>query len=137
DITIQNCTVLNARRLGIMLEGPNMNVLDNKIGNAMSDSVEILTGPGEIRGNYFEITGRTHVAVGSDRGDSIQMVGNTVHVLSNGDIDIGFRSWSNSHRHVISNNTLLVEKGGHCGMAMDIRGYGAVVTGNCIESYND
>lgn len=137
DITIENCTVLNARRLGIMLEGINLNVIDNKIGNAMSDSVELLTGPGEIRGNYFEITGRTHVAVGSDRGNNIIMADNIVHVKETGDIDIGFRSWANSHRHVIANNVVMVEKGGKCGTAMDIRGFGAVVTGNNVYTAND
>lgn len=137
NVTIRDCTVLNARRLGIMLEGRNMNVIDNIIGNAMSDSVEILTGPGEIRGNYFEITGRTHVACGSDRGNSILMTDNIVHVRETGDIDIGFRSWGNSRRHVIANNVLTVEKGGKCGTAMDVRGDGAVVTGNCIHSEND
>lgn len=137
DITIQNCTVLNSRRLGIMLEGRNMNVIDNVLGNAMSDSVEILTGPGEIRGNYFEITGRTHVACGSDRGDSILMTDNIVHVRQTGDVDIGFRSWANSRRHVIANNILTVEKGGRCGTAMDVRGDGAAVTGNCIHSENN
>ena len=133
DITIENCTILNARRLGVMLEGVNMNVIDNVLGNAMSDSVEILTGPGEIRGNYFEITGRTHVACGTDRGNSILMTDNIVHVKATGDIDIGFRSWADSRRHVISNNVLTVEKGGRCGTAMDVRGDGAVVTGNCIH----
>jgi hypothetical protein len=137
NITIQNCVILNARRLGIMLEGKNMNVIDNVIGNAMSDSVEILNGPGEIRGNYFEITGRTHVACGSDRGNSILMTDNIVHVKETGDIDIGFRSWANSQRHVIANNVLTVEKGGKCGTAMDMRGDGAIVTGNCIHSKNE
>lgn len=137
NITIRNCVILNARRLGIMLEGKDMNVIDNVIGNAMSDSVEILNGPGEIRGNYFEITGRTHVACGSDRGNSILMTDNIVHVKETGDIDIGFRSWGNSQRHVIANNVLTVEKGGKCGTAMDVRGDGAVVTGNCIHSKNE
>ena len=57
DITIRNCIIRNSHRLGIMLEGPNMRVLDNVLGNAGSDSVEILTGPGIIRGNLVEITG--------------------------------------------------------------------------------
>ena len=38
------------------------------LGNAGSDSVEILTGPGQIIGNDVEVTGQTHVAIGSDRG---------------------------------------------------------------------
>ncbi len=133
NITIQNCHIHDARRLGIMLEGANMRVLDCHIGNANSDAVEILTGPGIIRGNYFEITGRTHVACGSDRGNSIIMSQNIVHVKSTGDIDIGFRSWSNSERHIISNNVLTVDPGGKCGAAMEVRGYGAIVTGNTIN----
>ncbi len=134
DITIRNTQVVNARRLGIMLEGRNMKVVDNTIGNATSDAVEILTGPGEIRGNYFEITGRTHVAVGSDRADSMIMADNIVHVRPTGDIDIGFRSWAGSNRHVIANNVLTVDPGGKCALAMDIRGFGAVVTGNSIQT---
>jgi hypothetical protein len=134
DITIRNCWIMNARRLGIMLEGPNMRVLDNVLGNAGSDSVEILTGPGIIRGNYVEITGQTHVAIGSDRGNNIIMSGNIVHVRPGGELDIGFRSWAASRRHVITDNILTVETGGRCGAAMEIRGAGATVTGNAVHS---
>ena len=137
NITVRNCYVLNSQRLGVMLEGANMKVINNVIGNAGSDSVEILTGPGEIRGNYFEITGQTHVAVGSDRGDSIVMANNIVHVKEGGQLDIGFRSWANSRRHVIADNVLTVDPGGHCSLAMDIRGTGAAVTGNNVHSSDE
>lgn len=136
DITIENCRVSNSRRLGIMLEGPNMRVLNNHLGNALSDSVEILTGPGFIMGNYVEITGKTHVGIGSDRGNSIIMANNIIHVRESGDIDIGFRSWANSERHVISGNIIQVDKGGKIGAAMEVRGFGAAVTGNTIQ-WND
>lgn len=137
DITIRNCHVVNARRLGIMLEGPNMNVVDNFLGNATSDVVEILTGPGEMRGNYAEITGRTHVAFGSDRGNHIIMSDNIIHVTPIGDIDIGFRSWSNSKHHAINGNVIRVEKGGKLGRAMDIRGTETAVTGNSVYNANE
>ncbi len=132
DITIEKCRVVNSRRLGIMLEGPNMRVLNNLLGNALSDSVEILTGPGFIMGNYVEITGKTHVGIGSDRGNSIIMANNIIHVKETGDIDIGFRSWSGSERHVISGNIIQVDKGGKMGAAMEVRGFGAAVTGNSV-----
>ena len=132
DITIRNMHVLNPRRLGIMLEGRNMRVLDNRLGNALSDSVEILTGPGEIRGNYVEITGRTHVGIGTDRADNMIMANNIVHVREGGDIDIAFRSWAGSHRHVISGNVVTVDPGGRCAKAMDIRGYDTTITGNAV-----
>jgi len=134
-ITIRNCHVVNARRLGIMLEGPNMHVVDNVLGNANSDVVEILTGPGEIRGNYAEITGRTHVAFGSDRGDNIIMSDNILHVKADGDIDIGFRSWAHSKHHAINSNVVRVEQGGKLGRAMDIRGTETAVTGNAIYNH--
>lgn len=133
DITIRNCTVRNAHRLGIMLEGPNMRVLDNVLGNAGSDVVEILTGPGIIRGNYVEITARTHVAIGSDRGNSIVMAGNVVDVKPGGDLDIAFRSWADSQRHVIEGNVVVVDPQGRCPLAMDVRGFGATVTGNNVR----
>jgi hypothetical protein len=136
DITIRNCHVHDSWRLGIMLEGINMRVVDNVLGNAHSDAVEILTGPGEIRGNYVEITGRTHVAIGTDRGHSIVMANNIVHVKKGGDLDIGFRSWAASRRHVIADNVLTVDAGGVCRNAMDIRGTGAAVTGNNIHTPN-
>ena len=136
DIAIRNCHVLNAHRLGIMLEGSNLQVIDNVLGNAGSDSVELLTGPGMIRGNYVEITGQTHVAIGSDRGHSIQMSDNVIHVRKSGNLDIAFRTWANSQRHVISGNVLIVDDGGHCGLAMDLRGQMQAVTGNVIESLN-
>lgn len=134
DVTIRNTHVLNAHRLGIMLEGRNMKVINNVLGNAHSDSVEILTGPGEIRGNTVEITGRTHVAIGTDRADNVIMANNIVHVCKGGDLDIGFRSWSGSQRHVIAGNVLTVDAGGTCRKAMDIRGAGATITGNCVQT---
>ncbi|MCL4217073.1 MAG: hypothetical protein KJ052_08745, partial [Candidatus Hydrogenedentes bacterium] len=137
DISIRNCTVINARRLNIMLEGYNLNVIDNHLGNAGSDSVELLTGPGQIRGNYLEITGQTHVAIGSDRGNNILMSDNIVHVKSGGQLDIGLRSWADSQRHVMANNVIIVDEGGQCGRAMDVRGFGAVVTGNNVYSANE
>ncbi len=133
-VTVRDCHVVNARRLGIMLEGHNMKVIDNVLGNAMSDSVEILTGPGEIRGNYVEITGRTHVAIGTDRANSILMADNIVHVLEGGDLDIAFRSWANSQRHVISGNVLTVDRGGRCKYGIDARGYGALITSNHLHT---
>jgi hypothetical protein len=135
-ITVENCVVFNAARLGIMLEGHGMKVINNRLGNASSDVVEILTGPGEIRGNYFEITGRTHVAVGSDRGNNILMSDNVVHVRSNGDLDIAFRTWADSHRHVIAGNVIQVDEGGRCTHAMDLRGFDTAVTGNCVYTAN-
>lgn len=134
NITIRNCIVKNAHRLGIMLEGPNMRVLDNVLGNAGSDAVEILTGPGIIRGNYVEITGQTHVAIGSDRANSIIMSDNIVRVKKGGQLDIGYRSWAGSKRHVIANNVLTVEEGGQCGLAMDVRGTETTITGNNLQA---
>lgn len=133
NVTIENCTVLNARRLGIMLEGENMRVINNRLGNAMSDAVEILTGPGFISGNYVDITGRTHVAIGSDRGNAILMTNNVVHVKSDGDLDIAFRSWADSEQHVIANNVILIDKGGVLNYAMDVRGFETAVTGNVVR----
>ncbi|MFO0428402.1 MAG: hypothetical protein ACK526_17675 [Planctomyces sp.] len=134
DITIRNCIVRNSHRLGIMLEGPNMRVIDNLLGNAGSDSVEILTGPGVIRGNIVEITGQTHVAIGSDRANSMIMSDNIIRVRKGGRLDIGFRSWAGSRRHVISDNVLVVDEGGTCSLAMDIRGTESTITGNNVAS---
>lgn len=134
DITVRNCIVKDAQRLGIMLEGPNMRVLDNVLGNAGSDVVEILTGPGIIRGNLAEITGQTHVAIGSDRANSIIMADNIVRVKKGGQLDIGYRSWAGSKRHVIANNVLTVEEGGQCGLAMDVRGTESTITGNNLQA---
>jgi hypothetical protein len=117
-----------------MLEGPNMRVIDNLLGNAGSDSVEILTGPGVIRGNIVEITGQTHVAIGSDRANSMIMSDNIIRVRKGGRLDIGFRSWAGSRRHVISDNVLVVDEGGTCSLAMDIRGTESTITGNNVAS---
>lgn len=133
DITVRNCWVKEAHRLGIMLEGPNMRVLDNVLGNAGSDVVEILTGPGVMRGNVAEITGPTHVAFGTDRANDVLMADNVVRVKKGGKLDIGFRSWTGSVRHAVTGNVLTVDEGGSCGLAMDLRGTRAAVTGNVIH----
>ncbi len=135
NITVRNCYVYNAQRLGIMLFGRNVRVFDSFIGNAGSDAIELLIGPGEIRGNHFDITGQTHVAVGSDAGNNILMVNNIVHVHATGRLDIGFRSWAGSLRHVIAGNVLTVDQGGVCTLAMDIRGTQAAVTGNTVHTH--
>jgi len=134
DITIRNCTVREAHRLGIMLEGPNMRVVDNLLGNAGSDAVEILTGPGLIRGNVVDLTGPTHVALGTDRANSVIMADNVVRVRPGGQLDIAFRSWAGSKRHVIANNLLTVEPGGSCQLAMDVRGTETTITGNNLHT---
>ena len=136
-ITIRNCHLVDARRLGIMLEGSGMKVQDNFLGNAGSDVVEILTGPGQISGNYAEITGRTHVAFGSDRGNNIMMVNNTIHVMKDGDLDIGFRSWAGSKHHVVSGNVIRVDPDGKMGLAMDIRGTETTVSSNTIQNLQE
>jgi hypothetical protein len=133
NVTIRNCHVHNSHRLGVMLEGSNMKVLNNVLGNAGSDAVEILTGPGEIRGNYVEITEYTYVAIGSDRANSMLMVDNIVHVKNGGILGRAFRSWAGSKRHVISSNILTVDPGGSCAYAMDIRGTGATITANALH----
>lgn len=132
-ITVRDCSIRNAHRLGVMLEGPNMAVLDNRLGDAGSDSVEILTGPGLIRGNIVDVRGRTHVAIGSDRADDIVMALNVVRVHAGGHLDIAFRSWAGSARHVIQGNVLTVLPGGHCGVAIDARGTDTALTGNTLR----
>ncbi|MCA9157395.1 MAG: hypothetical protein KDA72_03660 [Planctomycetales bacterium] len=83
DITIRNCQVKDAHRLGIMLEGPAMRVLDNFLGDAGSDVVEILTGPGIIRGNMIDTSeGSTRIKIG---GGQTTLTGN---VLDNVTIEI-------------------------------------------------
>ncbi len=136
DITIENCRVMNSKRLGIMLDGVNFRVINNRLGNANSDAVELLGGPGFVTGNIVEITGRTHVAVGSDRGSSIIMANNVVHVTPEGDLDIAFRSWADSERHVIADNVVIVDPGGTLNYAMDVRGFDTTVTGNVVRGNN-
>ncbi len=114
-----------------------MKVQDNFLGNAGSDVVEILTGPGQILGNYAEITGRTHVVFGSDRGNNIMMVNNTIHVKKDGDLDIGFRSWAGSKHHVVSGNVIRVDPDGKMGLAMDIRGTETTISSNTIHNLQE
>jgi hypothetical protein len=61
------------------------------------------------------------------------MANNIVHVRKGGDLDIAFRSWANSERHVISNNVATVDPGGKLGLAMDVRGFDTSLTGNVIR----
>jgi len=132
DITVQNCWVRDAHRLGIMLEGSNMRVLDNFLGDAGSDVVEILTGPGIIRGNTVDIRGRTHVALGTDRANNVVIDSNIVRVHKGGQLDIAFRTWANSVRHTIANNVFMLDTGGICPMVMDLRGTRTSVVGNVM-----
>ena len=64
------------------------------------------------------------------------MSDNIIRVRQGGKLDIGFRSWAGSRRHVISDNVLIVDEGGVCGLAMDIRGTESTVTGNNVSTHN-
>ncbi len=134
DVTVENCTVKNAKQLGVMMEGSNMRCLNNLLGNCGSDCVELLGGPGMIIGNVVDVTERVHVAVGSDRANGILMQNNIVQIKKGGFLDIGFRSWAGTDRHIISGNLLHVEEGGRCSLAMDIRGRGAVILSNNVTT---
>jgi len=94
--------------------------------------VEILTGPGIIRGNTIDIRGRTHVAIGTDRANNVVISQNIVRVHSGGNLDIAYRTWAGSVRHAITGNVLEVNAGGNCSMAMDLRGTRTSVTGNVL-----
>ena len=59
-----------------------------------------------------------------------------MRVKKGGKLDIGFRSWAGSKRHVIADNVLTVEDGGSCGLAMDIRGTETTITGNNIYTFD-
>jgi hypothetical protein len=133
DITVENCTVLDARRLGIMLHGRNMRVSNNRLGNAGPDSVELLDGPGFVTGNYIEITGESHVAVSSDVGNSIVMANNVVHVRDGGRLNMGFRTWAGSERHVIADNIIVVDPSARLRLAMDVRGFDTSISGNVVR----
>jgi len=64
------------------------------------------------------------------------MTDNIVRVKKGGKLDIGFRSWAGSKRHVIAGNVLTVEEGGSCELAMDIRGAETTITGNNIHTFD-
>jgi hypothetical protein len=62
------------------------------------------------------------------------MADNLVRVKKGGKLDIGFRSWAGSKRHVIANNILTAEDGGSCELAMDVRGTETTISGNNIHT---
>jgi hypothetical protein len=57
-------------------------------------------------------------------------------VREGGDLDIGFRSWADSQRHVVEGNIVTVDKGGTCALAIDARGFGAIISGNHTYTAN-
>ena len=132
NVTVQNTTIERSYRLNVMLDGINMRIINNRLGDARSDVAEILTGPGEISNNYVEIASVTGYVLGSDAASTITIANNIVQVLSSGRVSqVVFRFWGGRYRNILSNNQVYAE--GPVAAVVRMDGYFNVVSGNIFS----
>lgn len=132
NVTVENTHIENSHRLNVMLDGINVRIRNNRLGDARSDIAEILTGPGEISNNYVEISSVTGHALGSDTASTVTISNNIVRVLSSGRVSQTiFRFWGGQYRNVLSNNQVHAE--GPVAAVAELNGYFNVVSGNAFH----
>ena len=120
----------------IMLDGINVRILNNRLGDAGSDIAELLTGPGEIAHNYVEIASVTGYALGSDTADTVTIANNIVRVLRSGRVSqVVFRFWGGRYRNILSNNQVYAD--GPSAAVVEMNGYFNVVSGNVFDVKSD
>ena len=136
NVTVQNTSIERAFRLNIMLDGINVRILNNRLGDAGSDIAELLTGPGEIAHNYVEIASVTGYALGSDTADTVTIANNIVRVLRSGRVSqVVFRFWGGCYRNILSNNQVYAD--GPSAAVVEMNGYFNIVSGNVFNVKSD
>lgn len=134
NIVVREIKAYDAYRLNVMLDGNDVRILDNWLGDAGSDVAEILTGPGLISRNHVEIAGTTGYGLGSDNASGVTIEGNTVTVLEGGQITQAvYRTWQGKYHNVIANNQALVF--GSALRLLEMNGYFNVVQGNLLRTW--
>ncbi len=134
NIEVSNCFVEESARLNIMIDAVNARIIDNRLGDSTSDSVEILTGPGLIQNNYAEIDDVTGYVLSTDQADDVTITNNIVKVLSTGTVTQSvIRTWGGRMNHVISNNQVIVY--GRVNRFAEINNYLSVINGNIWSMY--
>lgn len=139
NVTISNCTIQNCKALCAYLRGRNMIVENNHFGEAWADVVEILNGPGVIRGNVVVISSktlRTHTGLSTDIANYVSITDNKIYVKEGGNLDFGFRTWQHSFFHSIKRNVLIAEKNSRVRAMIDSRGLFTTIEDNCFINYN-
>ncbi len=139
NVIVSNCTIQNCKALCVMLRGKNMIVENNHLGEARADVVEILNGPGIIRGNIVVISSktlRTHTALSTDLANFVSITDNKVYVKEGATLHLGFRTWHHSFFHSIKRNVLIVEKNAHVNAVVDSRGLFTSIEDNSFVNYN-
>ncbi|MBI4340383.1 MAG: hypothetical protein HY680_10610 [Chloroflexi bacterium] len=107
NIVVENTRIENCRTLCIFLRGKGVFIRNNWIGNANSDTVELLEGPGEIANNHFEITGPAGVVISVDAGNDINLTNNTINVMPGGAVGSAIRTWPGFSGINIQNNVII------------------------------
>ncbi|MBM4076471.1 MAG: hypothetical protein FJ267_12630, partial [Planctomycetes bacterium] len=134
NIVVEDCRIEECNRLNIMLSGEGVYARNCHIGNADSDSVELLGGPGEITGCYLDVAGYTGFGLGSDAASTIRISNNTVRVRNGGFVEQAiFRTWGGQYRNILDGNQVWVENGGVVNRVFETNGYLNVISNNGIH----
>lgn len=134
NVVVERVRVENCRQLCIMLSGKGVIVRNNWVGNAHSDMVELLQGPGQIEDNYFEVVGRSGVVISTDAADDINIVGNTIRVPAGSSAGVAIRLWQGFARNNVQSNTILGEPGSTIEAAFTIGTSESLVSGNIVKT---
>ena len=107
DIIVQDCCVEDTLQLGIILIANYQKVLNNKLINCASHAVEILSGPGEIRGNFVSVSDRCGWGLSVDGGQRMIISDNIIKVDPTGKfVTAAINTWQDQGQIIISNNII-------------------------------
>ena len=137
NVVVERVRVEACRQLCIMLFGENVVVRNNWVGNARSDAVELLIGPGAIVNNQFFIddstSHRTGVVISTDAAHAISIIGNDITVTNGVSAGVGIRTWQDFTRHTIQDNVIRACCGATIDKAMTIGTSDSVISGNIVD----
>lgn len=134
-VWVRDVIAENANGLNIMLSGRYVYVFDSYAGDARSDSIELLIGPGQINRTTVVVSNETGYALSTDGADDVQVNENLVHVLHSGSIYQSIlRTWAGNARNQINNNMIRVEDGGTFGAVTEINTTDSQMVGNLISA---
>lgn len=118
-------------RLNVMLAGRYMYMFDSFLGDATSDSMELLVGPGQISRNTVVLKGKSGFGLTTDAADAVQINENLVHVRDGASAAWPvFRTWQGRWYHTLNDNLVYVEPNAKVVDMVDLRGRGNVADGN-------
>lgn len=132
-IWVRSVIVEDSGSVNVMLSGQYVYVWDSFIGDARSDAVELLIGPGQISRSTLVVDGTTGYGLSSDAANDVQMHGNIIHVVGDGTVSQSvIRTWAGHVRNQINDNLVIVENGDSVEQLVELNSAKSMLNGNLL-----